>query len=299
VINDEHTAFLMIGAMGPSRVVMGDPIGPVKEGVALIDAFLRRCNREGTWAAFYRASPQLLYRYLDYGLSVVKLGEVARVPLPEFSLDGAQRRNLRRVWRKLVEAGCSFEVVPREAVPALLPTLRDVSDTWLAQKKAREKGFSLGRFEESFVSAGPVAIVRREGHVIAFGTVWLSGQHAEAEIDLMRYTDEAPPGVMRYLLVELMLWAKGEGYSYFNLGMVPLAGIPSGADTPLWNQIASAIRIGGERYYNFQGLREFKAWFYPEWEPSYLASHGGVRRPLIIANIASLISGGSGGLLRK
>jgi phosphatidylglycerol lysyltransferase len=96
-----------------------------------------------------------------------------------------------------------------------------------------------------------------------------------------------------------MLWAKREGYAQFNLGMVPLAGISAGEDGPLWNQIMSAVRAGGERYYNFQGLREFKAWFYPEWEPSYLASPGGTKRPLIVANVATLVSSGMSGVVRR
>jgi phosphatidylglycerol lysyltransferase len=201
----------------------------------------------------------MLYRYLDYGLTAVKLGEVARVPLGDFSLDGAHRRNLRRAWRKAVDAGCSFELVPPEGVSPLLPTLRHVSNEWLASKRAREKSFSLGRFTESFVSAGPVAVVRQDARIVAFGTLWRSGQKAEVEIDLMRHLDDAPPGVMRYLIVEAMLSAKEQGYAQFNLGMAPLAGIESGTDSPIWNQIVSAVRVGGERYYNFQGIRDFKA----------------------------------------
>lgn len=299
LVNESGTALLMFGVSGLSRVVMGDPIGPVRDGAALIETFMAQCRHEGSWPVFYRVSPYMLYRYLDYGLTAVKLGEVARVPLREFSLDGANRRNLRRVWRKVVDAGCSFEVVPHEGVPPLLPRLREVSDEWLLQKRAREKGFSLGRFTDSFVSAGPVGIVRREGQVIAFGTLWPAGEKAEVEIDLMRHTSDAPPGVMRYLIVEAMLWAKAEGYTQFNLGMAPLAGIEAGADGPVWNQIVSAVRAGGERYYNFQGIREFKGWFYPEWEPSYLASPGGAKRPLIVVDIATLISGGSGGVIGR
>ena len=299
VLDATGSAFLMIGTAGLSRVVMGDPVGPPQPAAALVDAFVHQCDREGSWPVFYRVGPQLLYLYLDYGLSVAKLGEVARVPLADFSLDGAARRNLRRVWRKLAEAGCSFEVIPEDELPPLLPELRVVSSEWLARKRAREKGFSLGRFDERFISRGRVAVARQDGAIVAFCTLWLSGAGAEVEVDLMRYTSDAPPGVMRYLLTELMLWARRQEYAYFNLGMVPLSGIRTGRVAPLWNQLASAMRVGGERYYNFQGLREFKAWFHPEWEPSYLVSAGGTKRPIIVANIAALISGGAGGMLGK
>jgi phosphatidylglycerol lysyltransferase len=109
----------------------------------------------------------------------------------------------------------------------------------------------------------------------------------------MRYSTASPSAVMRFLLVELIFWAQREGYASFNLGMVPLAGIRRSAVSPMWHQVTSLFKRAGERYYNFEGLREFKQWFHPEWEPSYLVSAGGTKRPIIIANIASLISGGT------
>ena len=66
----------------------------------------------------------------------VALGEEARVALPTFSLDGPERRNLRRVHRKSVQEGCSFEVVPPERVAPLVPELRAISDEWMAEKNA-------------------------------------------------------------------------------------------------------------------------------------------------------------------
>ena len=148
IFDDTRSTFLMTGTAGASRVVLGDPVGPLAQASSLVNAFIRECERTGSWPVFYRVGPQLLYLYLDYGLSVVKLGEVARVPLSTFSLEGATRRNLRRVYRKLVDAGCTFEVVQPEQVAALMPTLRAVSTDWLAQKRSREKSFSLGRFDD-------------------------------------------------------------------------------------------------------------------------------------------------------
>jgi phosphatidylglycerol lysyltransferase len=96
-----------------------------------------------------------------------------------------------------------------------------------------------------------------------------------------------------------MFWARDQGYARFNLGAAPLSGIRASAVTPLWNQIALAARDVGERYYNFRGVRNFKDWFYPEWEAIYLVSPGGTRRPIILANIAALISGSARGVFRK
>jgi len=145
----------------------------------------------------------------------------------------------------------------------------------------------------------PVGIVRREGRIVAFSNACISGEQEEVEADLMRYTADAPPGIMRYALIEMMLWAKANGFRWFNLGMASLSGLTVHARSPVWNQLAVAVRGAGERFYNFAGIREFKQWFYPEWEPRFLASPGGVARPIILAAVASLIAGGMQGVIKK
>jgi len=297
--NTSRTGFIMFGVHGRSWVSLGDPICAPADAAELIRTFIQLADQNGSWAVFYKVAPTLLYLYLDHDLSVVKLGEEARVSLADFSLDGSTRRNLRRVWRKIVEEGYTFEVVGPERITPLLPQLHAVSDEWIEQKKAREKSFSLGAFDEDYISHHPTAIARKDGRIIAFSNAWLSGRKGEVEADLMRYTADAPPGIMRYVLIEMMLWARAEGFAWFNLGMASLSGLSVHRGAPVWNQLAVAIRGYGERYYNFQGIREFKQWFYPDWEPLFLASPGGVARPIVLANIASLISGDLQGILKK
>lgn len=241
----------------------------------------------------------MLHLYLDYGLSVVKLGEVARVPIGSFSLTGPERRNLRQLWRKNVEAGCVFEVLQPESLPEVLPQLRAVSDEWLKFKKGNEKGFSLGFFNDAYVLQHPVAVARKDGRIVAFANVWQSGMRDELEADLMRYSDAAPTGVMRYLLAEMMLWGKENGYKWFNLGTAPLSGMRTAAEAPVWHKLANAVRGYGERFYNFQGIRDFKERFHPEWEPRFLVSPGGTARPIVLANIAGLIAKGAGGIISR
>ena len=74
--------------------------------------------------------------------------------------------------------------------------------------------------------------------------------------------------------------------------MAPLAGLETRPLAPLWNRVAAYIYRHGEHFYNFQGLRQYKDKFDPEWEGRYLAYPGGFALPRILVNIASLISGG-------
>lgn len=299
LFDERATGFVMYGVQGRSWVAMGDPVAPAGSVAPLAERFAELAVRHGGWPVFYEVGAKQLWLYLDLGLSIVKLGEEARVALDDFTLEGPQRRNLRRVWRKAQEDGCTLEVVMPPCIGAVLPELRAVSDRWLEEKHAREKGFSLGFFDDRYVQRFPAGVVRREGRIVAFATVWPSGEHAELKVDLMRYGDGAPPGIMRYLLVELMLWGRQQGYHWFNLGMAPLSGLRRTALAPLWNQVGLALYGYGGRFYNFQGIRSFKEWFYPVWEPRYLASPGGASRPVILTNIASLIAGGLEGVVLR
>jgi phosphatidylglycerol lysyltransferase len=81
--------------------------------------------------------------------------------------------------------------------------------------------------------------------------------------------------------------------------MTPFAGMEDHALAPLWNRLGAFIFTYGEHFYNFQGLRQYKQKFDPQWEPKYIASPGGLALPGIITNIASLISGGVKGVIAK
>jgi phosphatidylglycerol lysyltransferase len=236
--------------------------------------------------------------YVDLGLTLLKMGEEAQVPLTNFSLDGPDRKGLRRTYRDLKKAGAMFEVVPPEGVPALLPDLRRVSDAWLESKSTREKGFSLGSFDPDYLRHFSHAAIRVNGHLVAFANMW-TGVGEELSVDLMRYIPEAPPGVMEYLFIELMLWGREHGFQRMLLGMAPLSGLDSRALAPRWHRFGGLVYRHGGHFYNFKGLRRYKEKFDPIWEPRYLAAPAGLALPRILSNIATLISGGITGLVVK
>jgi phosphatidylglycerol lysyltransferase len=184
-------------------------------------------------------------------------------------------------------------------VGAVLPRLRQLSDEWIEKRSAREKGFSLGRFDEGYLRRFPVAVIRREGRIVAFANVWPSPDKGELSVDLMRYGTEAPRDVMEHLFIELMLWAKEQGYRRFDLGMAPLAGLENRKLAPLWSRAGALIFQHGEDFYNFEGLRRFKEKFRPDWEPRYLAVPGGLGLPAVLADVTFLIGGGVGGVLMR
>lgn len=292
LFNDAGTAFLMYGVAGRTWVACGDPVGPPNEHENLVWRFRELADARGAQVAFYEVGAALLPLYLDLGLTPHKLGEEARVPLASYSLEGGSRHGLRRTRRQVVRAGSAFAVLPAEQVPSVLDEIHLVSDAWLAAKQGREKGFSLGRFDPEYLRCLPLAVVRQGSRIVAFANLWPGGEREELSIDLMRYSPDAPPGVMEYLLIELMLWGKAEGYRYFNLGIAPLSGLQPRRLAPVWTRLSALMFKHGELLYRFHGLRAYKEKFDPQWTPVYLASHGWLGLPRLLADIAMLISGG-------
>jgi phosphatidylglycerol lysyltransferase len=108
----------------------------------------------------------------------------------------------------------------------------------------------------------------------------------------MRYLPDAPNGIMDYLFVSLLLWGKERGFTAFNMGMAPLAGLENHPLSPVWMRMGVWVFGHGEHFYNFQGLRRYKEKFNPQWRPRYLASLGSVQLPNELLGINALISGG-------
>ncbi|APG06425.1 hypothetical protein BJI69_07890 [Luteibacter rhizovicinus DSM 16549] len=296
----DDRAFIMYDIEGRSWVAMGDPVGENEDARReLVWRFREECERAGGWPLFYQVRPEDLDLYLEVGMSLLKIGEEARVRLETFNLDGKSKKTLRGTVNKLARDGLRMEIVPVEDVPALLPRLKLISDAWLRDKKVREKRFSLGLFDERYLSRTPMAVVWQGDEPVAFANVFVTVTKEEASVDLMRHLPDGPSGIMDFLFIEMMVWAKAEGYRWFNLGMAPLSGLQNRRTAPLWSRFGAMVFGRGERFYNFRGLHRYKDKFDPEWEPRYIAVGGGIGLPLALANVASLISGGLGGVVRR
>lgn len=298
LLTESGDGFLMYGVSGRSWVALGDPLGTEAGRRDLAWRFREAADKHGAWPVFYEVSAQHLPLYIDLGLTLLKMGEEAIVPLANFSLEGSSRRGLRSTQRDLQKAGATFEIVPAARVAALMPELRAISDEWLAAKATREKGFSLGRFDTAYLEHFPHALIRINGRIVAFADLW-TGSGREFSIDLMRYSTDAPRAVMEYLFIELMLWGRANHFERMSLGMAPFSGLEARTLAPRWHRLGGLLYRHGEHFYNFHGLRMYKEKFDPIWEPRYLATPAGLALPRVLTNVTSLISGGITGIFAK
>ncbi|MBP7003385.1 bifunctional lysylphosphatidylglycerol flippase/synthetase MprF [Amaricoccus sp.] len=292
MFSDDGRGFVMYARQGASWIALFDPVGPVELWPELIWRFVETARGAGGRAAFYEATPENLALYADAGLRFFKLGEEARVDLAAFDLKGGARSGQRNVLSRGAREGLSVEILAPGAVPPLMARLRAISDAWLAERGAAEKGFSLGAFEPAFVAGGRVAVMRRGDEIVAFATLLATDLGEEVAVDLMRHVADVPNVAMEFLFIRLCEILKAEGALWFSLGMAPLAGLSSSAAAPNWQRVGAAIFEQGVPSYNFKGLRSFKEKLKPAWRPRYLAVSGGAGPALVLLDATRLISRG-------
>lgn len=297
LFSEDGAAFIMYARQGRSWIALFDPIGPREAWPGLIWDFVEAAHAEGGRPVFYQVTADGLALFADAGLRALKLGEEARVPLPGFDLKGASKASLRHAVNRAAREGLDFEILEPAQAEREFAALEAVSSDWLMHHKAREKRFSLGAFDRDYVLSKPVAVLRLEGAIVAFATTLTTGLREESSVDLMRFGSGAPNGSMEFLFVRLIEHFRDAGYEWFSLGMAPLSGFSASPAAPAWHRIGSAVFEHGERFYNFRGLRAFKAKYQPVWRPRYLAVSDSPA--LALADATLLISGGLRGVVGK
>ena len=299
LFNKKSDAFLMYAIEGKSWITMGDPVGVQKEQQYLSLKFKDLCRRQNASALFFGLDQDHFQFYLDIGLTVMKMGEEARVPLKSFKIEALSSADLKNTYQRFKEKeDFTFEVLTGMQADSVLPELKVVSEEWLSKNKTREKGFLTGFFQEDYLKWFHLAVVRKEGKVIAFASLWQAGAKEEAAIDLLRSSATAPAFIEDYLWLEVFLWAKEKSYEHFNLGTAPLLDIEESPLAPFKTQLGEILSPYGNGVL-LQDIRKEKERFNPEWSPKYLAASGNLPLHLAFNNIRDLVAKGPWGRVRK
>lgn len=288
--NSKKNVLICFQKYADKLVVLGDPIGKKEEISDAIEEFQEIADLHGFSPVFYQVSDEMLPYLHGHGFAFFKLGEDAFVDLKYFNLSGNKMKSLRTLKNKFFNEEYIFELLEPPFSDELLMELQEISNEWLQGRK--EKGFSLGFFEPSYLNKAPIAIVKNEKHqILGFMSIMhvYDGQQT-ISVDLMRFRQEAKTGTIDFLYLSLIDWAKKQGYTRFNMGMAPLTNVGLSKFAFLSEKIAAQIFLHGHFIYHFQGLRQFKEKYTNIWESRYLAYRRKNSLPFIMTQITLLIS---------
>lgn len=286
--NQDDTVLFSYQAYADKIVVLGNPVGLESNFSSAVEEFLETADQYGYTPVFYEINNTILPQLHEQGFGFFKLGEEALVDLDNFSFTGKKMKGFRAVKNKFERENFSVELINPPFSTEMINELEEVSMQWL-QGRA-EKGFSLGYFDEQYLNTSRVAILRDEVGIIGFASLMpMYDNDVRISVDLMRFKPGAPSGTMDFIFLSLFEWAKGEGYTLFNIGMSPLSNVGQSKYSFLSEKIAAQLFLHGHYFYHFKGLKSFKVKYADFWESKYVAYRKKSSLPFTMAQITLLI----------
>lgn len=279
-------------AKGQTAIALGDPIGPPADTLDAIVAFQEFCRRNDWTPTFYQTLPDYRDLYRAAGFDLLCIGHEGIVQLDAFTIEGGANKTLRANSHRFTRLGYQAIVHEPPLSPTLLAELRVISDEWLTMMHGSEHRFSVGWFDDAYISNSQVmAIHAPDGTIVAFANIVPEYQRNEISIDLMRRQREVESGTMEFLFVAFFQWAKAHGYATFNLGLSALSGVGQQTADPVIERALYYIYKHINQFYNFKGLHEFKEKFHPTWSPRDLVYPNVGSLPVILTALARLGTG--------
>lgn len=263
----QFDAFIAYRVAGGFAIVLEEPVCAEEDKAAVIREFDMYCRKAGWKAAYYRVDENSIPLFGP--LQKLMIGQEAIVDVQLFNLEGKDKKSLRNGLSGLQKKGFITQLYKPPHEPALLGSLKKVSDEWLQHFDKGELVFSQGLFDAAELQQQDIITVEdAQGEVKAFLNIIPDFSPEECTYDLIRKTADAPGAAMDALIIRLIQYAKDKKQVYLNMGLVPLTGIEQPVNTAEQLLKMAAARI--KRFGHYKGLREFKEKYATMWENKYL-----------------------------
>jgi len=265
----EIEGFVSYRVSGNFAVVLENPVTAPENLVAFIKSFDRYCFESGLKSFYYRVPEASLDDFISCGKKRLYLGQEGVVDLTTFTLDGGNRKSIRNALKKVAEKGFHCKIYTAPVKDGLLQKIKSVSDEWLMDTEREEIVFSQGLFMwEELKQQTIITVENAEEKIVAFLNVIPDYAKGEGTYDLIRKTQDAPNGVIDFILVELFKYLKETGCTSVNIGFAPLSGLMDPKNLPERSMKFAYEKI--KSFSHYKGLRDAKDKFSPVWHNKYL-----------------------------
>lgn len=270
-LNKDKDVLIQYQIYANKIVILGNPVGNEEKIFDTIQELYDLADKYGYIPVFCSIDESLIPYLHETGYEFMKLGEEARVDLESFTLEGRKMKSVRNALSRVEKENYHFEIVKPPFSKEFLEEVKSVSDEWLGDRK--EKGFSVGFFDEEYLSREPIAIVKNDHKEIKGFTnlMPMYDNDQTLSIDLMRFSHDTCNGIMDFIFVNLFKWGQENGYKEFNMGMAPLSNVGRSKYSFLREKIALQVYLHGQHFYSFKGLKKFKEKYCESWGGRYMA----------------------------
>jgi len=263
-------SFLAYRVVGGTALVAGDPIGDASERRDLIDEFRRVAHTKGWRMAVAGVSGEALEDYAAAGFRSMYLGDEAVVKPSEFSLDGRAIRKVRQSVSRLAKSGYAVRVLSTaDADDQLRTELTAVSQEWRGNWP--ERGLTMA-MDAVFRYPDTVLAVAVDGDGQVGGFLQLVPSPASEGYSLasMRRRKSTPNGLMEFLIVETLAWAREHAVHEVSLNFAVFADFLRADDgAAAWTRALRWGLLKADRLFQLERLHSFNRKFFPHWRRRY------------------------------
>ncbi len=267
-------------------LAIGNPCATTSKE-SLTDLWINYSYEHDWVPAVYQAQDDFCTTLDKKGFYSLPIGVEALVDLETFTLDGKSMQDLRTMKNKAEKEG----FVIREFKSADWEKIENLDKSWLKIHGNKENSFAMGKSSLNYLKdTRTMLIFDKEDNLLAYlNNIELRGSNSRA-VDLMRRNPEIlSKGAIEALFLNEILQAKEDGKKYYDLGFSPLAEMDKSlADNKVAFNLLSLVYEKQKRYYDFQGLHQFKSKFRPIWKPSFLMYPSQVTLPKVLLALLNL-----------
>lgn len=262
---------------GQIAVTLGGAFGRDRSDPAVARAFVDFCGDRGWTPVFYCVDEAERATLDALGWSRTQVAEEARLHPATWTPAGKKRQDVRTATHRAAREGVRADWTTwAELSFRDRAQIREISESWVADKTIPEMEFTLGGVEEMADPAVHLMVARDAHERVVAVTSWLpvyaaSGVQGYA-LDVMRRRHDAMNGVIEFVIGAVVERLRADGFSILSLSGSPLA---------FHREDAEAERDPVERFlrqlsallepaYGFRSLANFKRKFQPEFAPMWM-----------------------------
>lgn len=287
VINENKDAFIMYATSRNSWIALGDPVGKFSSKNELLWKAKEISYKESLKLAFIGIDKRYLHIYDDIGLDIFKVGQEAKIPLRTFEKDIDQKQYFKQLIENIESQGFKYEIIRSEDFEKYRETFSQINKEWEKNYNYIERNFIPGQYDETYMKDMDFSILKKDGKVFAFSVFFATKSRYEISSSIIRHYNYSED-TFTYMLLKNILWAKENGFKWFDLG---LAYFPSGDnENDVIKRFAKMFMFAEHFEYDLSRLREFKNKFAPIWHNKYVAVHPDKYILAFLKNFTALIS---------
>src|SRR5438876_965780 len=290
---------IIYGEFGRVWLAAGDPLAPLEDMAELARQFAAFAKRKKRVVAFVPTSAEFARLVAPRDFTAVKAGASPYFDLKTWNPRGDCAKKLRAGVNQARRAGVGVEMIPDRVDDLLKKETAQLCMHWLdAHRAATTFGWLVALDPFLHSEYKKYFAARISGKLVGFlAASPIPARKAWYLEDVLRQPD-APHGTSTLLVTEALAKLKAGGASLATLGTSPLATCGSDDVATDHRMIARTLDVASRRlagFYNFEGLRRFKAKFVPSWwESEYALSQHGVSMPPRVGHaiVRALVPGG-------